>query len=154
MLVRSEIEGLEAMLKVREIEEINELLIWAVAGDECMMLEELEAALFLRFKTVSLQPLDKKITGKYSKLFTLTFGKYVAFKDHVRDCVVAQRDRPRQSVDDPKITATISVTNGDLKLVPALLLGLEPLLLPRWICVSARFRSDKRRPAENPGVQS
>jgi tetratricopeptide (TPR) repeat protein len=117
VLVRSEIEGLEAMLKAREIEEINELLIWAVAGDECMTLEELEAALFLRFKTVSLQPLDKKITGKYSKLFTLTFGKHVAFKDHVRDCVVAQRDRPRQSVDDPKITATISITNGDLKLV-------------------------------------
>ncbi|KAF4170656.1 hypothetical protein CNMCM8694_004505 [Aspergillus lentulus] len=117
VLVRSEIEGLEAMLKAREIEEINELLIWAVAGDEWMILEELEAALFLRFKTVSLQPLDKKITGKYSKLFTLTYGKYLAFKDHVRDCVVAQRDRPRQSVDDPKITATISITNGDLKLV-------------------------------------
>ncbi|EAW19769.1 uncharacterized protein NFIA_093890 [Aspergillus fischeri NRRL 181] len=117
VLVRAEIEGLEAMLKAREIEEINELLIWAVVGDESLMLEKLEAALFLRFNTVSLQPLDKKITGKYSKLFTLIYGKYLALKDHVRDCVVAQRDRPRQSVDDPKITATISITNGDLKLV-------------------------------------
>ncbi|KEY82955.1 hypothetical protein BA78_4269 [Aspergillus fumigatus] len=116
-LVRAEIEGLEAMLKAREIEEINELLIWVIASDESMLLVELEAALFLRFKTVSLQPLDKKITGKYSKIFTLIYGKYLALKDHVRDCVVAQRDRPRQSADDPKITATISITNGDLKLV-------------------------------------
>jgi hypothetical protein len=118
VLVRSDIEGLEAVLKPREIEEINELLIWAVAGDVSMTLKELAAALFLRFNTVSLQPLDKKITGKYSKIFTLTYGgRYLALKDHVRDCVVAQRDRPRQSADDPKITATISITNGDLKLV-------------------------------------
>ncbi|GFF37990.1 hypothetical protein IFM61606_02152 [Aspergillus udagawae] len=118
VLIRSEIEGLEAVLKPREIEEINELLIWAVAADVMMILEELAAALFLRFKTVSLQPLDRKITGKYSKIFTLAFGgRYLALKDHVRDCVVAQRDRPRQSADDPKITATISITNGDLRLV-------------------------------------
>lgn len=116
-LVRAEIEGLEAMLKAREIEEINELLVWVIASDKSMLLVELEAALFLRFKTVSLQPLDKNITGKYSKIFTLIYGKYLALKDHVRDCVVAQRDRPRQSADDPKITATISITNGDLKLV-------------------------------------
>ncbi|KAH1358030.1 hypothetical protein KXX46_002536 [Aspergillus fumigatus] len=116
-LVRAEIEGLEAMLKAREIEETNELLVWVIASDKSMLLVELEAALFLRFKTVSLQPLDKKITGKYSKIFTLIYGKYLALKDHVRDCVVAQRDRPRQSADDPKITATISITNGDLKLV-------------------------------------
>lgn len=69
-LVRAEIEGLEAMLKAREIEEINELLVWVIASDKSMLLVELEAALFLRFKTVSLQPLDKKITGKYSKIFT------------------------------------------------------------------------------------
>lgn len=63
-LVRAEIEGLEAMLKAREIEEINELLVWVIASDKSMLLVELEAALFLRFKTVSLQPLDKKDHGK------------------------------------------------------------------------------------------
>ncbi|KAH1482939.1 hypothetical protein KXX06_004934, partial [Aspergillus fumigatus] len=139
-LVRAEIEGLEAMLKAREIEEINELLVWVIASDKSMLLVELEAALFLRFKTVSLQPLDKKITGKYSKIFTLIYGKYLALKDHVRDCVVAQRDRPRQSADDPKITATISITNGDLKLVQRFFWDLN------------HFRSDKRRPTEDPGI--
>lgn len=118
VLVRSDIEALEATLKPREIEEINELLMWLVAGDESMTLEELAAALFLRFNTVPLQPLEVKIAGKYSRIFNLTSGgRYLGLKEHVRDCVVAQRDRPRQSEDDPKITATISITNGDLKLV-------------------------------------
>ncbi|KAL2829491.1 hypothetical protein BDW59DRAFT_159079 [Aspergillus cavernicola] len=117
-LVRSDIETLEALLKPREIEEINELLIWAVAGPVYLYLEQLTAALFLRFNTVSLQPLVQKITGKYSKIFILTFGgEYLGVKDLVEDCIVSERDRPRQSVDDPKITATISITNGDVKAV-------------------------------------
>ncbi|PKX89971.1 uncharacterized protein P174DRAFT_454144 [Aspergillus novofumigatus IBT 16806] len=99
VLVRSEIEGLEAMLKAREIEEINELLIWAVAGDEWMTLDELEAALFLRFKTVSLQPLDKKITGKYSKLFTpfgITWHSKIMFETALLPNETG-RDSPRMT---------------------------------------------------------
>lgn len=116
-----DIETMEATLKPREIEEINELLVWVVAADQDMLLSELEAALFLRFNAVSLQPLGEKITGKYSRLFTLVSAtsteKAVVLKDHVRDCVVVQRDRPRESADDPKITATISITNADHRLV-------------------------------------
>ncbi|KAJ5583262.1 hypothetical protein N7535_001882 [Penicillium sp. DV-2018c] len=119
-LVRSDLKTMEAMLKPREIDEINEILIWAVAAESFLTLEELEAALFLRFNTVSLQSLDQKITGKYSKIFTLMSpvnGKSLALKEHVEDCVVVQRDRPRKSPDDPKITAMISITNGDLQTV-------------------------------------
>lgn len=119
--VRLDIETLEATLKPREIEEINELMVWVVAADRDMLLDELEAALFLRFNAVSLQPLGEKIIGKYSRLFsivtTTSSEKAVVLREHVRDCVVVQRDRPRQSEDDPKITATISITNADHKLV-------------------------------------
>ncbi|PLN80582.1 hypothetical protein BDW42DRAFT_201246 [Aspergillus taichungensis] len=119
--VRLDIETMETTLKPREIEEINELLIWAVAADQDMLLSELEAALFLRFNAVSLQPLEEKIMGKYSRLFSLVSAtsseKAVVLKDHVRDCVVVQRDRPRESEDNPKITATISITNADHRLV-------------------------------------
>ncbi|KAL4787635.1 hypothetical protein BJX76DRAFT_302251 [Aspergillus varians] len=117
-LVRSELQTLEAVLKPREIDEINELLTWVVVGNGYFLLDELAAALFLRFNTVSLQPLEQKITGKYSKIFTLTQGgRSVALSDYVLECVVVERDRPRQSADDPKITATISITNGDVKAV-------------------------------------
>ncbi|KAL2811754.1 hypothetical protein BJX63DRAFT_422150 [Aspergillus granulosus] len=117
-LVRSEIETLAAVLNPRELEEVNELLTWTVAGFGRFTLDELASALYMRFKSVSLQPLAQKITGKYSKLFTLTYGgKFLALRDYVEECVVAERVRPRQSVDDPKITATITVTNGDIKAV-------------------------------------
>jgi hypothetical protein len=53
VLIRSDLEALEAVLKPREIDEINELLIWTVAGGDSMHLVELAAALFLRFNTVS-----------------------------------------------------------------------------------------------------
>ncbi|KAL2826549.1 hypothetical protein BJY01DRAFT_229673 [Aspergillus pseudoustus] len=116
--VRSELETLAAVLNPRELEEVNELLIWTVAGCGRFTLEELAAALYNRFKSVSLQPLAQKITGKYSKIFTLTYGgKFLTLRDHVKECVVAERVRPRQSVDDPKITATITITNGDIKAV-------------------------------------
>ncbi|GES59542.1 eukaryotic translation initiation factor 3 subunit A [Aspergillus terreus] len=119
-LVRSELKKMEATLKPREIEEIKEILVWVVAAGSFITLEEVAAALLLRFNTVSLQPLDEKITGKYSKIFTLTSTpgrRILALTDHVEDCVIAQRDRPRQSSEDPKITATITITNGDLKMV-------------------------------------
>ncbi|KAL2785547.1 hypothetical protein BJX66DRAFT_57918 [Aspergillus keveii] len=117
-LVRSELETLEAVLNPRELDEVHELLLWTVAGFGRFNLDELAAALYLRFKSVSLQPLAQKITGKYSKIFTLTYGgKFIALRDHVDECVVAERVRPRQSADDPKITATISITNGDIKSV-------------------------------------
>ncbi|KAL4939882.1 hypothetical protein BDV06DRAFT_230783 [Aspergillus oleicola] len=117
-LVRSDLETLEAVLKPREIEEINELLIWAVAGSGAFELEEMAAALFLRFNNVSLQPLAQKITGKYSKIFALAYeDEYMILKDYIEDCVVAKRDGPRQSPDDPRITATISITNGNVKSV-------------------------------------
>jgi hypothetical protein len=53
-LVQSDIEALEALLKPREIEEINELLIWAVAGGVSMNLVELAAGLVPPASTPSL----------------------------------------------------------------------------------------------------
>jgi hypothetical protein len=115
-LVRSDIEALEAILKPREIDEVNELLIWVVAGAVYFSFKELTAALFLRFKTVPLQPLLRKFTSKYSKLFNLVYGgERLAIKDFVESHVVANRDKQRESADDPKITATITISNANVK---------------------------------------
>ncbi|KAL4874879.1 hypothetical protein BJY04DRAFT_224575 [Aspergillus karnatakaensis] len=117
-LARSDIEILEATLKPREIEEVAELLTWVVAAAEPLSLDQLAAALYLRFNTVSLQPLKQKVLGKYAKLFELPYGgSYLALREHVWDSVIAHRDRPRESDDDPKIDVTISITNGDVKAV-------------------------------------
>ncbi|KAI9375186.1 hypothetical protein BJX61DRAFT_192231 [Aspergillus egyptiacus] len=117
-LVCSELETLEAVLNPRELEEVNELLIWTVAGSNYFSIDQLASALYLRFKAVSLQPLAQKIAGKYSKIFgQYPGGNLVVLRDYVDEYVVAERVRPRQSVDDPKITATITITNGDIKAV-------------------------------------
>ncbi|KAL4745639.1 hypothetical protein BDW72DRAFT_198463 [Aspergillus terricola var. indicus] len=117
-VVRSELETLESVLNPRELEEVNELLIWTIAGSKFFDIDELASALYLRFKAVSLQPLAQKIAGKYSKIFDLSYGgNTVMLRDYVEEYVVAERVRPRQSVDDPKISATITITNGDRKTV-------------------------------------
>jgi hypothetical protein len=117
-LVRSDIESLEAILRPREIDEVNELLVWIVAGFVYFSFKELTAALFLRFKTVPLQPLLQKFTSKYSKLFTLVYGgERLAIKDLVESHVVVHRDKQRESSDDPKITATITISNASVKAV-------------------------------------
>ncbi|CRG88372.1 Eukaryotic translation initiation factor 3 subunit A [Talaromyces islandicus] len=115
-LVRLDIESLEATLRPREIDEVNELLVWIVAGFVFFSFEELTAALFLRFKTVPLQPLSQKITSKYSKLFNLAYGwERPVIKDLVENHVVVHRDKQRESADDPKITATITISNASVK---------------------------------------
>ncbi|KAL4924278.1 tetratricopeptide repeat protein [Aspergillus undulatus] len=117
-VVRSELETLGTVLNPREIEEVNELLMWAIVGYNRFELDELAAALYLRFNSVSLQPLARKITGKYSKIFSLSYwGNCLYPRDYVEECVVAERVRPRTTADDPKITATITITNGDVKAV-------------------------------------
>ncbi|KAL4738252.1 hypothetical protein BDV11DRAFT_171176 [Aspergillus similis] len=117
-VVRSEFETLESVLNPRELEEVNELLIWTIAGNNFFSIDELASALYLRFKAVSLQPLAQKIAGKYSKIFDLSYGgNTVMLRDYVEEYVIAERVRPRQSVDDPKISATITITNGDRKTV-------------------------------------
>ncbi|KAL4790459.1 hypothetical protein BDV19DRAFT_394033 [Aspergillus venezuelensis] len=112
--VQSYIKALEAKLKPREVEEINELLMWVVAGITWFDLKELDSALFVRFKAVSLQPLAQKVTEKYSKLFALgPSGESLYLQEGVEDCVVTGRVDARQPEDTPKINLTISITNAD-----------------------------------------
>lgn len=117
-LVRLDIEALETILRPREIDELNELLVWVVAGSVYFSFGELTAALFLRFKTVPLQPLIQKFTSKYSKLFNVVYGgERLAIKELVEGHVVTYRDKQRESADDPKITATITISNASVKAV-------------------------------------
>jgi DNA replication protein DnaC len=116
-LVASDIEALEAVLKPREIEEVNELLIWTVAGYDWFSLESLTAALFLRFNTVPLQPLIQKVTGRYSKLFTLNSYQALTLREFVEGHIITEEYRPRDSPDDPTITATITISNASIKAV-------------------------------------
>lgn len=117
------VSELEASLKPQSIEELNELLIWIVYGLEYFDANELEAARFLRFGTASLQKLEDKLKGKYSKLFYMHYS-YFVLSPNIEPLVIKDRKRPRVGEDAPKISLNITVTNADITTVQNFLWNL------------------------------
>ncbi|KAL7932962.1 hypothetical protein V8C35DRAFT_305925 [Trichoderma chlorosporum] len=117
------ISELQQSLKPQSIEELNELLKWIVFGFNYFDAAELEAARFLRFGTVSLQKLDDKLKGMYSKLFFSHYGN-VAILPSIEPLITKERDRPRISEDAPKISLNLTISNGDITTVQNFLWSL------------------------------
>ncbi|EHK18004.1 uncharacterized protein TRIVIDRAFT_122489, partial [Trichoderma virens Gv29-8] len=117
------VSELQQSLKPQSIEELNELLIWVIFGFEYFDATELEAARFLRFGTVSLQKLDDKLKGMYSKIFFSFYGK-VAILPSIEPLITKERDRPRISEDAPKISLNLTISNGDITTVQNFLWSL------------------------------
>ncbi|PNP55504.1 hypothetical protein THARTR1_04334 [Trichoderma harzianum] len=117
------ISELQQSLKPQSIEELNELLIWIVFGFVYFNAAELEAARFLRFGTVSLQKLEDKLKGMYSKLFFSHYGN-VAILPSIEPLITKERDRPRISEDAPKISLNLTISNGDITTVQNFLWSL------------------------------
>ncbi|KAF4341851.1 Nacht and tpr domain protein [Fusarium beomiforme] len=115
---------LQEQLLPQNIEELNELLIWVIHGVEWFHVCELEAALFLRFRTTPLQKLRKKLEGKYSRLFDSDGSVITVRRDFLR--LVKKESKQLQSPDDdiPRITATISITKADVTTVQNFLWAL------------------------------
>ncbi|KAM6485833.1 hypothetical protein HDV62DRAFT_403210 [Trichoderma sp. SZMC 28011] len=114
---------LQQSLKPQSIEELNELLIWVIYGFVYFDPAELEAARFLRFGTVSLQKLEDKLKGMYSKLFFSHYGN-VATLPSIEPLIIKERDRPRISEDAPKISLNLTISNGDITTVQNFLWSL------------------------------
>ncbi|KAG5763416.1 hypothetical protein H9Q72_008480 [Fusarium xylarioides] len=108
---------LQEQLSPQNIDEINELLIWVVYGFEWLSVDQLEAALFLRFGSTPLQKLAKKLQGKYSRLFEVD-GQVISVRRDLLSLVIKDPKQLRSVDDDiPRITATITITKGDITTV-------------------------------------
>ncbi|KAG5785770.1 hypothetical protein H9Q73_000625 [Fusarium xylarioides] len=108
---------LQEQLSPQNIDEINELLIWVVYGFEWLSVDQLEAALFLRFGSTTLQKLAKKLQGKYSRLFEVD-GQVITVRRDLLSLVIKDPKQLRSVDDDtPRITATITITKGDIATV-------------------------------------
>ncbi|EXK84396.1 hypothetical protein FOQG_11434 [Fusarium oxysporum f. sp. raphani 54005] len=115
---------LQEQLSSQNIEEINELLIWVVYGFEWLSVDQLEAALFLRFGSTPLQKLAKKLQGKYSRLFEVD-GQVITVRRDLLSLVIKDPKQLRSLDDDtPRITATITITKGDITTVQNFLWAL------------------------------
>lgn len=88
---KEEIEKLEAQLNARQIGLLNELSAWVLGGRESLSVEQLEAALFLRFKETILEIL------KTSDDHTIFIGMHSRRTQGSMDCSHHRRrvsDRP------------------------------------------------------------
>ena len=125
MIAKNAIAELGESLSAKEIEEVNELLIWVIYGFEYFYIDELEAALFLRFEKTSLQPLEKKLKKKYPKIFSYE-GAGILIDSDVQEAVEVVRDSQRMTEDSvPRISATIQITNADMRSVQSFLWRLN-----------------------------
>ncbi|KAM7203284.1 Nacht and tpr domain containing protein [Rhypophila sp. PSN 637] len=120
------IRELESSLEPQEIDELNELLIWtAYAKGQPFTLKELEDALLLRFKTPSLLKLEKKIRGKYSKIFDISGGTNVIIREDILDLVRKERTSQRRQDDEAKFSVSITITKANLTSVQRFLWNLS-----------------------------
>ena len=69
--IRKVIDGLNSVLSDREIEQLNEMLIWSIYPYDDMTVDTMHAALYLRFQKVPLQKLEDKIAQKYPDLLRI-----------------------------------------------------------------------------------
>ncbi|KAK5658011.1 hypothetical protein OQA88_2565 [Cercophora sp. LCS_1] len=114
-ITKEEIEKLEAQLNARQISLLNELLAWVLCGRESFSVEQLEAALFLRFKETILEGLDSFIEKRLKKIFTTNPAGRILFADGIKEVVVKEREVPRTVADHPMISLDIKISNVDLQ---------------------------------------
>lgn len=122
---------LNKSLNNQEIDQLNEMLIWTIYGWKYLTVDELRAALFLRFKSDPAQPLGAQLTGKgkYEPLFTVEQDQRVFTRDNVQNLLMenATRKRTKDGLgngDKPKISMTIQITNADIETVQRFLWDL------------------------------
>ena len=129
-MARQVINNTNEILNAQEIDQLNELLMWAIYGYEYFTVDQLRAALFLRFSKTPLQPLEKKLKGKYSRIFYFDMFGRVTVADEIESLLrnsPSSRGKKEGSADDdtPKITATITITRADISMVQRFLWSLS-----------------------------
>ena len=124
------VDRLNKSLNSQEIEYVNEILMWAIYGFRWLEVDQVRAALYLRFKSDAAQPLAAQLSGKgkYEPLFTIENG-YVATRDNVETQLQknAHSDRTEDGDgegDKPKISMVIKIKNADVQTVQRFLWDL------------------------------
>ncbi|KAK0620979.1 hypothetical protein B0T14DRAFT_567693 [Immersiella caudata] len=123
-IAKEEMEKLEEQLNARQISLLNELLAWVVCGRESFSVEQLEAALFLRFKETILEGVDKFIEKRLRKVFITNPSGRILLADGIKEVVVKEREVPRTMADRPLISLDIKIANADLETVQRFLWDL------------------------------
>lgn len=71
----------------------------------------------MRFKTTSLKPLQKKLEGKYAKVFDIDGDGDVSVNSDLEEVLTSDKPRGLAIEEAPKISATITITNAGMRTV-------------------------------------
>jgi hypothetical protein len=132
-------------LTAKEIDEVNEMLIWGIHGAQYFEVDAMQAALvinpfscpilihefgslpnlrrihhadnlslqYLRFGTIPLQPLERKLTKKYNKLFEYE-NDLIQVGEEIENAVTTTATTRIKAADIPQITATITINSATM----------------------------------------
>ncbi|KAI0846617.1 hypothetical protein F5Y00DRAFT_271906 [Daldinia vernicosa] len=97
-----------------------------IFGKRVLSIEELEAALFLQFERDMIEPLNRYIDEKFSKVLRVGPKNLVELRDiDVESCIVKQRETSRETDEPPRISATITIANVNHETVQRFLWDLN-----------------------------
>lgn len=145
-------------LNDREIDQLNELLIWTIYSLKSMSTDEMRAALFLRTKRTPLQSLEAKVELKYSKLLKIVPNNALPDcsaleikNDDLRNYFrQSKRGKANMDRDDPKISMTITIHRASIPNVQRFLWDLsEKVNFDKF-----KFKSSQTSPPQNATISA
>ncbi|KAJ0307419.1 hypothetical protein COL516b_004033 [Colletotrichum fioriniae] len=119
------IRQLQEQLNAAEVRELNELLMWVIYGYSYFDFQALEAALFLGGKKKSMLRLSKKLKGKYAPLIKLDEDGFAKMDEDMIKAVLKPRAAPGHKDEPQMLSATITISKGELHRVQTFLWTLS-----------------------------
>ena len=153
-MVKANVKELNDSLSVQEIEQLNDLLAWALYAYAWLSVPGMTAALFIRTKRVLLQSLEDKITSKYSSILQIHNEAGVMSSVRIRneDFQIyfgnsPRRRKPTAQIEegntDPKISMTIRIDSIPLSKVQRFFWDLnEELVMNKFSFAAANSVSE------------
>ncbi|EXJ54057.1 hypothetical protein A1O7_09394 [Cladophialophora yegresii CBS 114405] len=120
-LAKKVLGDLNASLNAHEIAELSVLLHWCVFGFEFLTTDELRATVFLNTGKSSLQPFERKLRKKYTKVLKIE-GDQVLVEPEIARLFTLQGssrwdNETSSSLDNARITMTVSINQADVRTV-------------------------------------
>ncbi|OQU96187.1 hypothetical protein CLAIMM_02300 [Cladophialophora immunda] len=120
-LARKVINDLNATLKSHDIDQLNELLHWAIFGFEYFTVDHLRATIFLNSGKASLQPFERKLKEKFARILHV-IDDHVEVDVDIENLFRSQDSPVSETATVPdleaaRISMTISINEADLRTV-------------------------------------
>ena len=116
-LAKDILSKVNATLNAHETKELSEILHWCIFGAMFFTIDEIRATVFLSTGRVSLQPFERKLRKKYSKVLRID-ENFVFVEDAINDTFRSREGAvstkaTRYDLDSARISMTISVEQAD-----------------------------------------